>query len=164
MRHICAFCKKELAPPDGDDEKVSHGICTPCYNHAKASLGVDLKEFLNMLDYPVLLVDNDVRVLSSNIKAAQFTEKSQEVMTGQYGGEVFECEHAKLPEGCGKTVHCSACVIRNSVNEAYQTGAYIERRPATLHQGIPGHSDSVDLLITARKAGDVVLLVVEPVS
>jgi hypothetical protein len=31
MRHICAWCKKETAPPDGNDDGLeSHGICETC--------------------------------------------------------------------------------------------------------------------------------------
>ena len=32
MRHICAWCKRETAPPDGtaDDDLISHGICEDC--------------------------------------------------------------------------------------------------------------------------------------
>jgi hypothetical protein len=34
MRHICAWCKCETAPPDGtaDDDVISHGICEECKN------------------------------------------------------------------------------------------------------------------------------------
>ena len=34
MRHICAWCKRETAPPDGtaDDNLISHGICEECKN------------------------------------------------------------------------------------------------------------------------------------
>ena len=32
MKHICAWCKKELAPSDGkDDDKITHGICSKCH-------------------------------------------------------------------------------------------------------------------------------------
>jgi hypothetical protein len=32
VRHICAWCKCETAPPDGtaDDDLISHGICEEC--------------------------------------------------------------------------------------------------------------------------------------
>ena len=125
-------------------------------------MGVDLNEFLNMLDKPVLLVDHDLRVLTANWKAGQVTGKKNEEMIGYPGGEVFECEYARQSEGCGKTEHCSACVIRNSVNETFQTGEPVQRRPATLHKGDPGHSAPVDLLISAKKSHDIVLLMLEP--
>ena len=69
MKYVCAYCNEELRPEKTGKEGVSHGICPSCYNHIKASLGVDLKEYLNMLDHPVFLVDDDVKVLSANYKA-----------------------------------------------------------------------------------------------
>ena len=32
MRHICAWCKRETAAPDGtdDDHLITHGICEKC--------------------------------------------------------------------------------------------------------------------------------------
>ena len=69
MRYVCAYCNKDLRPATSEKEGVSHGICPACYNHVKASLGVDLKDYLNMLDHPVFLVDDDVRILSANYKA-----------------------------------------------------------------------------------------------
>ena len=47
-------------------------------------------------------------------------------------------------------------------NKAYQTGNSIHGRPATLYQGILGLAASIDLLISAEKSEDVVLLMVEP--
>ena len=164
MRYICSFCNIEYAPPVGDGALISHGICRICYNHARASLGVDLREFLDMLDHPVVLVDHDVRVLSSNEKAAALVKKERAEMIGRFGGEVFECENASLPEGCGRTVHCSGCVIRESVNETYETGNPVICRPAALYQGVPGYSFPVELVISTRKSGDVVFLMVEQVS
>lgn len=162
MRYVCSFCNTEYAPPVGDDEIISHGICKSCYNRAKASLGVDLREFLDMLDHPVILVDHDARVLSSNEEAALMVGKDQAELIGKLGGEVFECENAFLAEGCGKTVHCSGCVIRNSVNETFLTGEPVNCRPATLNQGVIGFSLPIELMISTRKSGDIVLLMVEP--
>jgi len=31
MKHLCAWCGVETAPPDGkDDHLISHGICAEC--------------------------------------------------------------------------------------------------------------------------------------
>ncbi len=40
MRHICAWCKCETAPPDGtaDDDLISHGICEECKNLVMAEI------------------------------------------------------------------------------------------------------------------------------
>lgn len=117
-----------------------------------------------MLDKPVLLVDQDMHVLSGNWLSQTLTGKQIADITGKLSGDVFECENAILPGGCGVTIHCSGCVIRNSVNETYKTGIPVYQRPAILNHGYTGIPTSVDLLISTRKAGNVVLLQVEQAS
>ncbi|WP_319578046.1 hypothetical protein [uncultured Methanospirillum sp.] len=164
MKHVCAFCSRLLSPDHEKDGLVSHGICNPCYNHAKASLGVDLKEYLDMLEEPVVLVDSDMHVLSANTRSKEITGKDVTEIIGLIGGEVFECENANLPEGCGRTVHCSGCVIRNSVSDTYKTGDPVNDQPATLHQLMNGVSIPIEMLISTRKTGSVVLLQIELVN
>lgn len=42
MKHICAWCGRETAPPDGNrDDLESHGICEACQQVVMA----ELKEF-----------------------------------------------------------------------------------------------------------------------
>ena len=36
MRHVCGWCRRETAPPDGDqDELETTGICEDCLKTAK---------------------------------------------------------------------------------------------------------------------------------
>lgn len=41
MRHICAWCEREIAPPDGtaDDDLITHGICKECSRCVLAEIG-----------------------------------------------------------------------------------------------------------------------------
>jgi len=164
MKRVCSFCNLMLSPDNGNDGLISHGICPSCYNHAKASLGVDLREYLDMLDQPVIIVDSDVHVLAANKKFNSLTGKEIDDIIGHIGGEVFECENAVHPDDCGKTVRCSGCVIRNSVTETYTTGNPVNKRPATLFQITTGVSIPFEMFISTRKAGNAVLLQIEPQS
>jgi len=127
-------------------------------------MGVDLNEYLTMLDLPVMLVDQNLHILTANQETRKLTGKEVPTVIGHLGGEVFECEYARCPKGCGSDIHCSGCVIRNSVIETFQTGNPVDKRPATLTQALITSSDPVKLLISTRKSGDVVLLQVEEVS
>ena len=127
-------------------------------------MGVDITEYLTMLDQPVVLVDQDLHILSTNQEIRKVTRKEPSSVIGHLSGEVFECEYARCPGGCGNTTHCSGCVIRNSVKETYQTGRPVDKRPATIEQDIDGRLASVSLLISTVKTGDVVLLQVEESS
>jgi len=162
MKYVCAYCNTELRPKSAEKDGVSHGICTSCYNHIKASLGVDLKEYLNMLDHPVFLVDDDVKVLSANYKAGHLIGNKTLSIHDKRLGEVFECEHALRSEGCGKSVCCSGCAIRKAVSTTYMIGDPVIKKPASLISDMSGIPTAIDLYITTYKVGDVVFLMVEP--
>jgi hypothetical protein len=85
------------------------------------------------------------------------------LMEGAKKGEVFECEYATLPEGCGNTVRCSGCVIRTTVTETFQTGQSQEKVPACLKRtpGNLGEKEKIDLLISTEKVRGFVLLRVD---
>jgi len=51
---------------DTGDAPVSHGVCKSGYTRVLTEHGFNLKKFLDMLDAPVFLVDDDVNVLAAN--------------------------------------------------------------------------------------------------
>jgi len=164
MTTVCSFCNTVTRAGITPDEPVSHGVCKPCYDKILSTHGFNIRKFLNMLDTPVFLVDNDVRILAANTLAITAVNKPVEQITGKLGGKVLECMNAVLPDGCGKTPFCPDCPIRASVNETYATGDEITRRPADLCRKIRGTKETVSFLVSTRKAGDVVLLRLEPVE
>ena len=76
---------------------------------------------------------------------------------------MFECAYARLPEGCGGTVHCSGCAIRRSVYETYETGESRNNIPATLRCDLNNPSHDVIMHISTEKMGNVVLLRIDKV-
>ena len=115
-----------------------------------------------MLESPVFLVDDDVRILAANTFALAIVNNPLEQIQGKLGGKILDCLNAFLPEGCGKTPFCPDCPIRMSVNETYATGQAVTRRPANLCRKIRDGKENLHLLLSTRKAGDVVLLQLEP--
>ena len=101
--------------PEYSDDLTTHGICEECKFHLKAQKGMPTSEYLDHLDAPVVIVDSDANVTAANISARGMLGKELDQIIGNPGGNVFECEYAYLPEGCGKTIHCSACTIRKRV-------------------------------------------------
>jgi ferredoxin len=79
-------------------------------------------------------------------------------MQDRRGGEVFECVNARLPGGCGKTIHCSACVVRRSVTTTHRTSLPQSMVPATLKRSSPAGPVNVALQITTVKVGEMVML------
>jgi len=162
MVTVCAYCHTIIRPASEPDEPVNHGICEPCHTHFLALLGIDLNRYLDLLDAPVVLVDEEARVLSANHLAQEsFHIPAGMVPSPRLCGDVFECENAERPEGCGRTVPCLSCAIRNTVMETHRTGDPVDGRPAVLTRRLRSSGAGLDLRISARREGRVVLLRIE---
>jgi hypothetical protein len=94
-----------------------------------------------------------------NRKASEITGSNPKDSVKRLPGDVFECQQARLPEGCGRAVCCSGCAIRKAVLKTFETGEPESGIPATLT--LEGDQSSVALTITAIKTGDVVMLRIE---
>ena len=119
------LCRAELTADTGGAERtVTDNLCVECRSQfSSPSELLPLEQYLNRLDVPVLVMDDDVRVLSFNEAARALLGKNPPEIRGHYAGEVMECAYAALPGGCGRTEHCKACAIRRAVTNTHVTGA-----------------------------------------
>jgi hypothetical protein len=91
-------------------------MCDECRAHFERQIdGLPLDHYLDGFDTPVMIVDGEGRLVASNERAAAMCGKPQRELFGLLGGEAMECGYARLPGGCGRTVHCETCTIRNAV-------------------------------------------------
>ena len=166
MKKMCAWCGTEIGPVGASkpDDAVTHGICDNCLDNFIFQEGVDLREFLDTLAAPILMVDSERVVRIANKTASALLGKQPDEIEGYRGGEVFECEYARLPEGCGQTVHCAGCAIRRTVMETLATGKSFSRVPATLRRHTPEEPQDVRFLISTEKVADTVLLRVDEIG
>jgi PAS domain-containing protein len=146
------------------DTEISHGICGSCADNFTFQQGVPFQRYLDSIPVPVLAVDRFVVVKAVNRKACDMLGKEPREIIQHLGGNVFECAHARLPEGCGRTIHCSGCVIRKSVTRTFETGEPQMSVPATLRRTDPDHPSAVVLFITTVRSGDVVMLRVDRIE
>jgi len=160
MTRICAWCRQELAPGAEAPGLVSHGMCPACARQFLLDCPIPLEHFLDDLPVPVLVVDSDVTAAFANREAQRLVGRPAQAITGSKGGDVFTCVNAQSPEGCGHTIHCSGCVIRQSVLRTYATGQPAVLVPAVLKTGDPGDPAAVALTITTVKRGASVVLLV----
>ena len=163
MKKICAGCGRAIGGQGGlgpEDETISHGICPACADAVFPEVGIDLGVFLDRFKLPILVVDAEGMVRSANLSARAMLGKEQREIADRPGGEVFECVHARSPEGCGNTVHCSGCTIRRAVMHTAATGAAILRQTARLESsdGTVRH-----YTISTERRGETVLLQVDDV-
>jgi len=161
MKQVCAWCRGEIGSIKSSvhsDSDISHGICNNCLDNLTFQQGVPLTDYLDTLPLPVLFVDSYCVVKAVNKKACEVLGKEPIEMIQHLGGNVFECPYARLPEGCGRTVHCSACAIRRTVTRTFETGEPQSMVPAVLHREKHGRPSKIALSITTVKRGSVVVL------
>jgi len=124
-------------------------------------MGVPLQNLLDSLPVPIFVVNDNAVVQSANKRGYSLLNKSAQQVQNKLGGIVFDCSYAQLPEGCGKTIHCSGCAIRRSVLTTFETGTSLHEVPATLHSGAPDKPQKIVMHISTEKLGEVVLLRVD---
>jgi ferredoxin len=160
MKVVCSYCGLAL-PPRGEeaDEPVSHGMCPDCLAYFAVQWeGLGWNDYLERFSWPVLVVDADVRVLALNRPAEALLHRPRQEVIGLLGGEALECVYARLPGGCGGTVHCAACAIRRTITRTVETGQPLKGIPATLDQ-LQG---TIDLLLDTEIRDGVVVVRVVP--
>jgi hypothetical protein len=162
MKIVCSYCEAHLGHKEPlDDPSVSHGMCVPCLDHFRRQWrGLSLSEYLDDFTSPVVVVDGSGRTIAANRPMGEWLGRGTEEMAGLLGGEALECVNARKPGGCGKTVHCRTCAIRNSVRATFETGQPCVRVPASLVRA----QGELRLLVTTCKRGPVVQVVVETLT
>jgi hypothetical protein len=160
MKIVCAWCSNEIYQESGiEGEGISHGICESCREYFFSDKGPpSFVGFLDMLSVPVIVLDEEVRVVAANDKATKLLGKSYENINGVCYGDAIECSYARLPEGCGRSVHCRSCAVRLTVLDTFMTGRS--------HYDVPAYHDlsfykserNICYLISTEKSGDFVYL------
>ncbi|KQC13306.1 MAG: hypothetical protein APR63_08950 [Desulfuromonas sp. SDB] len=161
IKQICSYCKTQIGDvkkQNSDDEQISHGICSDCFVKVMTGYGESLDSFIDSLDEPILVMDEQGRVVTVNKKGQEMLSGELEDIKGHLGGDVFRCAYAKLPGGCGKTLHCQSCVVRRTVEETFKTGNPSVKVPACLDVDIMTGKRKIRFLISTKKIDGVVLL------
>ena len=74
---------------------------------------------LDAMPCPVLVVEEDVRIVDFNTAAGKTLAEKRELVIQRRAGEVLHCLHSQeTPQGCGRAPACRTCPIRNAVNSA----------------------------------------------
>ena len=159
MKVMCAWCRKDLSGPDPEEAPVatSHGICADCAAVFRSQGGVPLQRFIDSIPVPILLLDSASRVTLANEQACETLGKQSPAIVDEVFGTVYECAHARHPEGCGQAIHCSGCTIRRTVLETLATGIPQVSVPATLSVE-DGQTSRIAFTITTWKVDGAVLM------
>jgi len=158
MSQICIWCRREWEGITLAGSPVTGNTCLECRERLfQAEAPVSLREYLDQLAAPVLLVDGNGNVVGFNTAAAKLLGKPASQLKGRYGN-VVECSYARLAGGCGNTVHCQACTIRRTVASTALTGE--PRYQVAAYQDLQtSHGPrETRFVITTEKVGGFVLL------
>ncbi len=161
MRRVCAWCNTPMsddARAETSGEPITHGICDACAAVFGNPYRRALRDFLDSVAEPILVVDVAGVVITANACARAALGKDLADMEGFPGGDVFECVNARLPGGCGRTVHCASCQVRSSVTYTVETGCPLCKVEAYLDVATPRGFQRRRLLISTEKVGVTVLV------
>lgn len=117
---------------------------------------------------PILVVDADVAIISHNAAAAGFLGDGAPNRYLVRAGEALHCLHAIETEGgCGESVACHECVVRNSVRGAIHGKTVQRRKTRMVMHDVHGERE-VFLLVTGSPfeygGRQLALLIFEDIS
>ena len=175
MSSICVWCKREIGyfpetKINADKEEVFadcivHGVCNACQLKLNMDNSVCLQEFVDSLEAPVAVISAGGIVETGNHKLAALLDQPLNAIQKKLGGVVFKCVNAGLPQGCGRTIHCSGCAVRRTIEDTFKTGQPHYKVPAYLRCADNSESPrDVELLISTEKIQDIVFLRIDMVK
>ncbi len=126
-----------------------------------------LQKTYDTVPVPVMVVDDDVRViLPNNAAKAMFAMEGVDT-SEKRAGELLSCVNS-LEKGCGQSAFCKDCVIRKSVNHAISGGGKVFRVRTRVKLLRDGKQRNVNLLVTAvpfnDKGRDLSLVMLEDIN
>jgi PAS domain-containing protein len=160
MKKTCSLCKKKLKTRNSHASigNITHFLCTFCALEITKETPRTVGQILNLINEPIFLIDNNGAVQGANESASEMLNKKLPDIEGQMGGDAFECAYAKQEDGCGKSIHCKTCAIRNIVMETLASGHGFDKVPAFQSIITADGSAIMKFIITTEKVGDQVLL------
>jgi hypothetical protein len=161
MKRVCAWCNKTMSPVKTDKasaKMLTHSICSDCSDNLDFQLGVSLATYLDSFKIPVVALDANGSLIGINRAASGVYKGNPFIEAAAWDEKVFECAHARLPQGCKKEVHCSGCAIRMVTNESFSSGECSRDVPAHLNHCSSDRTEKAELLISADKTGGIVFL------
>jgi hypothetical protein len=165
MKIVCAWCGKVLTEYESDQNMVSHGICPECLRGlVGGNAEIGLREFLDQLEFPVLLTDRSIVVQRANNVAERAFGRPSFKLENASVGMAIECLNAQASGQCGRAEHCAGCVLRRTIIETHADGqpryGMYSQNEVLSAQG----SKARRFRFSATRIGDAVMLAIEGVQ
>jgi hypothetical protein len=136
-------------------------------------LGRNLNDFcrvvLDTLQFPILVVEQNARIVDCNLTAAHFLASDRKLVLNHRPGEVLHCIHSNdVAEGCGKGAACINCTIRACVNQSLNNQCSMQQKVLFEMAGNDGEPRTIEFLVRTSPleyaSHKYVLLVMEDLS
>lgn len=157
---VCLMCNSNMPEPVAINPVIKD-VCEECTGSVEVRMVTDICEYLEILPAPILVVDGQHLVRGANSEARRTVSGDFAPIAKLRGGDVFECVHARLPEGCGRTVHCSGCTIRRAIQDTLSTGKPMCDTPVDVVQRVEGQDRRVEFRVSTQRLANCVLLKLE---
>ena len=141
--------------------EVSHGICPECLRGLLGGTEISLREFLDTLEFPVLIADKSAMVQQANRTAGRMFGRDASKLENTTVGMAIECFNALVPGGCGTAERCAGCVLRQTLTDTYADGqpryAMYSKNEILTPQG----TKPKRFRFSTTRIGDTVMLAIE---
>lgn len=167
MIRVCSWCKKQMGKKEeySSEGDITHGICSQCMiKVTNDGIPRSAVEILDFIQEPVFLIDSEGVVKAGNQSGSALVGKEIEQIADKLGGDVFECSYAKEKGGCGKTVHCKTCAIRNIVMDTLSSNNGYVKVPAFQNIMTSDGPKIMKFDISTEKVGECILLRIDQIS
>ncbi|MBK8791772.1 MAG: hypothetical protein IPN59_01240 [Holophaga sp.] len=166
MKQRCAWCGADLGEIPGTpvvEDGTSHGICPACLERPEFRWKRPLGRFLEVLPYPVILVDEAGIRISNRLARIALGPAVPFIMAVEPSLEVEGCGRSDLPGCCTRRVCCSGCVIRKTVAQTFNLGSDQYQVPAVQNMACVDDPALAPFRISTSKVGGTILLQVDTV-
>jgi PAS domain-containing protein len=160
MRTVCSKCRRIVRDDGiGGSSPTKVELCTECVAYERTlRASVPGRDRLEASPQPLLVITPDAKVVAANAAFAALAGRAPSELEGWLIGEATGCARAKLPGGCGRTLHCHACTVRRMVAEVGRTRLARWRVPAYVVTA----TGRREICVTIRPEGeDLVVVAIE---
>ena len=165
MRRVCGWCNKDLIAKEeyASEGDITHGICSQCAIKVTSFECRTAKQLLDYVEEPVFIINSDGVIKGANKSGLVMLGKDMEKIKNELGGDVFECSYASSDGGCGNSVHCKTCAIRNIVMDTLSTGQGYKNVPAFQSINTSDGTRILRFYISTEKIEEIILLRIDNV-
>ncbi len=75
IRVVCCYCWKQVKTLPSEFDEISRGVCDRCLPLMVRELGQPMQNYLDELKAPVLVVQDNARVISANAAARKLLSR-----------------------------------------------------------------------------------------